>query len=122
MKKAFLLILMGLLSLTVMARSISYVEKDGTWYRFYDERGDRYKTKSASEMGELVGWSSECAIFKSGSFYRIYDCELNKIKTIAESTCGEIIAVAGETFTSKSGSWIYTYDKYGNRLKTRPAN
>ena len=57
MKKLFLLIFMGILSLTVMARTISYIEEDGMWYRFYDERGNRYKTKSASELGELVGWS-----------------------------------------------------------------
>ena len=113
---------MGMLCLPIMARTISSVEKDEMWYRFYDENGNRYKSKGVSEMGELVGWSSSIVIFKTNGFYKIYDPELNKIKTIAESTCGNIISVSGETFTSRSGSWIYTWDKYGNKINSRAAN
>lgn len=122
MKKILLIVLFCALCLPMMARSISNIERSGSWYRFYDEKGNCYKTRSVSGMGDLVGWSSDIAIFKSGSFYKIYDSECKQIKTLSVSSYGDVISVTGEIFTAKSGSWIYTCDKYGKKLKTRSAH
>ena len=43
------------LSLAASGHKISSVETSGSWIYMYDEKGTRYKTLSASSVGEVKG-------------------------------------------------------------------
>ena len=52
--------------------AISMIERHGSWYDIFDERGK--KTKSVSEsIGELMGHSSSFFVALKGSWYDLYD-------------------------------------------------
>lgn len=104
-----------------MAQTISYVERNGSWYKSYDSAGKRITTASASTLGELKGWSSDIIVFKNGSWIYITDAKFKKLKTMSVSSVGDVIGVSGDTFTARNGSWIYVFDKTGKKLSTRPA-
>lgn len=121
MRKVIILALGLLMSFPIFA-SISNIEKDGSWYRFYNENGKQYKSANVATYGELKGYSASLVIFQDGAFFYVYDSELKKLKSCAVATYGEVISVSGETFTTKMGNWIYTYDKSGKKLNSRAAN
>ena len=110
----------GMLAIPAMCRSISNVEKDGVWYRFYDETGKKYNSQSSAVLGELKGWSANLVIFQTGAFFYVYDPDMKKLLTCAVATYGDVIAVSGDTFTTQRDNWIYTYDKNGKKLNSRP--
>ena len=114
------LLIAGIAYIPAMSRSISNVEKDGVWYRFYDETGKKYKSQSSAVLGELKGWSANLVIFQNGAFFYVYDPDLKKLLTCAVATYGDVIAVSGDTFTTQRDNWIYTYDKNGKKLNSRP--
>ena len=114
--------MLGFTALCCGARSISSIDKDGSWYRFYDENGSRYMTVGVSTVGELKGWSASIVIFQNGQVINVYDADMKRLLIGGVSTYGEVISVSGNTFTTKSGSWIYTYDKTGKRLNVRSAH
>lgn len=118
MKKLLIALMAVVMSLPMLA-SISNIERDGSWYKVYDENGKRYKTVSVSGYGELKGFSGSLAIFQRGSFYYIYNSDMKQIKSGSVSSYGDIISVSGDTFTTRRGNWIYTYDKNGKQLNSR---
>ena len=120
--KLFAIILSLVMSAPLFARSLSNVERDGNWYRFYDETGKRYRSESVATTGELVGWSSSMVIFKNGNFFYVYDVEMKNRKGFSIPTYGEVIAVSGNTFTTRLGNWIYTYDRNGKKLNSRASH
>ncbi|MDE6258552.1 MAG: hypothetical protein K2M53_09250 [Muribaculaceae bacterium] len=120
--KLFAIISSLVMSAPLFARSLSNVERDGNWYRFYDETGKRYLSESVATTGELVGWSSSMVIFKNGNFFYVYDVEMKNRKGFSIPTYGEVIAVSGNTFTTRLGNWIYTYDRNGKKLNSRAAH
>lgn len=122
MKKLIFLILISMMIMPVFARSLSYIQQDGVWYRLYDENGKQYRSVSSTMYGTLKGHSGSLVIFQDGAFFYVYDSELNRLKSCALSTYGEVICVSGDTFTTKMGYWIHTYDKNGKKLNSRPAN
>lgn len=107
-------------SITLEAKSISDIQKDGAWYKLYDASGNQYKSVSAAVYGELKGFSSSLVVFENGAFIYVYDADLKKTLSGATVTYGEVVSVSGDTFTTKSGNWIYTYDKTGKKLNSRP--
>ncbi len=117
-------LLAAALVLTVLSsgHKISSVERNGSWIYMYDENGNRYKTLSASTVGEVKGFSSTFFVSENGSWVYLYDSEGRRYKTMSRSTVGEVTGVAGDTFTSRNGSWIYTWSKDGKRLRTRSAH
>lgn len=117
-----LLIVLASASASAFGRSLSNVESDGNWYRFYDENGKQYSSQSAASVGELVGWSSSMVIFRNGNFFYVYDIDMKNRKGYAIPTYGEVIAVSENTFTTRLGNWIYTYSREGKKLNSRPAN
>lgn len=121
MKKLIVSILVATLALPIFA-SISNIEKDGSWYRFYNENGKQYKSVSAATYGELKGFSASLVVFQDGAFFYVYDSDLKKIKSCAVSTYGDVISVSGDTFTTKMGNWIHTYDKNGKKINSRATN
>ncbi len=118
MKHLLLIFLMTFLAPKLCAE-ISDIQRSGSWYYLYDEKGHRYKTISVSAVGDLVGWSSTFFVARNGSWYNLYDTEGKRYKTMSVSAVGDIISVAGNCFTARSGSWIYTYDSSGKRIATR---
>lgn len=120
-KRLILTSILALFTLiTLEARSISDVQKDGAWYKLYDESGKQYKSVSVATYGELKGFSASLVVFENGAFIYVYDTDLKKILSGSTATYGEVISVSGNTFTTKSGNWIYTYDKSGKKLNSRP--
>ena len=119
MKKILLLLAITLMSMSVMARKISNIERGSSWYYLYDENGKRYKTLSVSATGDIVGWSSTIFVVQTKSWIYVYDAEGKRIRTLSSAANGEVIAVAGDTFTTRTGSWIYTFNKDGKRIATR---
>ena len=85
------------LSLLSSGHKISSVETSGSWIYMYDEKGTRYKTLSASSVGEV------------------------RYKTLSYSSVGDVTGVSGETFTSRNGAWVYTWSKDGKKINTRAA-
>ena len=63
--KLFAIVLSLVMSAPLFARSLSNVEREGNWYRFYDETGKRYRSESVATTGELVGWSSSMVVLIS---------------------------------------------------------
>ena len=114
---------MALFGLSVAAgiHRISNIEQSGSWIYLYDESGKKYKTLSASSVGEIVDYSSTFFVSRSGSWIYLWDAEGKKYKTLSASSIGTIIGVTGDTFTSRSGSWIYTWDRNGKKINTRAA-
>ena len=106
-------------ALIAFARSISNIERSGSWYYIYDEQGKKVRTLSASSIGEVKGWSSDFFVTENGSWIYIYNIAGQRIKTLSKSSVGEVIAISGNTFTSRNGNWIYTYDINGKRINTR---
>lgn len=114
---------LALFGLTMVSRAhrISSIEQSGSWIYMYDEAGKKYKTLSASSVGEVVGYSSTFFVSRSGSWIYLWDADGKKYKTISASTIGEVLSVTGDTFTSRNGSWIYTWDRNGKKINTRAA-
>lgn len=109
------------LSLAANGHKISSVETSGSWIYMYDEKGNRYKTLSASSVGEVKGYSSTFFVSRNGSWVYLYDAEGRRYKTMSYSSVGDVTGVSGETFTSRSGAWVYTWSKDGKKLSTRAA-
>ena len=112
------------LALALMATTnhkISSVETSGSWIYMYDEKGIRYKTLSASSVGEVKGFSSAFFVSQNGSWIYLYDSEGRRYKTMSQSSVGDVTGVSGETFTSRSGAWVYTWSKDGRKINTRAA-
>lgn len=115
----FLHIAVVALAVLAGAHKISSVETSGSWVYMYDDSGHRYKTLSASSVGEVKGYSSEFFVSQNGSWIYLYDSEGQRYKTLSASSVGTVTGVSGETFTSRNGSWIYTWDKEGKKINTR---
>ncbi len=113
-----LLIAMALLS---GAHKISSVENRGSWVYMYDESGHKYKSLSASSVGEVKGFSADFFVSRNGSWVYLYDSEGRKYKSLSASSVGEVIGVAGQTFTSRNGSWVYTWSMEGKKISSRSA-
>lgn len=122
MKKIAILFILATIALAASARSLSYIEKSGSWYYLYDEKGHKYKTVSVSSAGNLAGYSSEIIVCTNGSWIYVYDNEMKRLYTGTVSSIGSVQSVTGETFTTRNGNWIYTYNKNGRRLSTRSAH
>lgn len=122
MKKFVTLILIFIMSVPLFGQSLSSVERDGNWYRFYDETGKQYKTESVASTGELLGRSASMVIFRNGNFFYVYDVDMKNRKGYSIPTYGEVIGISGSTFTTRLGNWIYTYDRNGKKLNSRAAN
>jgi hypothetical protein len=105
--------------LNVCFMAISNIEKKGSWYHIYNEKGKKFKTLSEN-IGKLEGFSSSFFIVSKGSWYYLYDETGKRYKTLSSST-GEIISVSGDTFVVRKGSWIHTYNKSGKKVSTRAA-
>ena len=119
---------MKILSLALMAvtlaggaHRISSVENNGSWVYMYDDNGRKYKTLSASTVGEVKGFSATFFVSRNGSWVYLFDSEGKKYKTLSYSTVGDVTGVAGDTFTSRNGNWIYTWDKNGKKIRSRSA-
>jgi hypothetical protein len=122
MKKTILLFILVLAPLFAFSRSISAIDRNGSWYYIYDENGKKYKTLSVSSVGDVVGWSATFFVAQNGSWIYLYDSEGRKYKTLSRSSTGDVIAVSGNTFVTRNGSWIYTYDASGKKISTRAAH
>lgn len=107
------------LALLAGAHKISSVESNGTWVYMYDDSGHKYKTLSASSVGEVKGFSSTFFVSRKGAWIYLYDSEGKKYKTLSYSTVGDVTGVSGDTFTSRKGNWIYTWNKEGRKINTR---
>lgn len=118
MTKYLALALIGLMMATNM-HQISSVERSGSWIYMFDEHGKKYKTLSASTVGEVMGYSSTFFVSRNGSWVYLWDAEGKKYKTLSASTVGDVTGVSGDTFTSRNGSWIYTWDRNGKKINTR---
>lgn len=103
-------------------RMISSVETNGSWVYLYDAKGNKYKTLTASYVGEVKGYSSTFFVSRNGSWIYLWDSNGNKYKTLTYSYVGDVIGVAGDTFTSRNGSWIYTWNSKGDKINTRTAH
>src|SRR5574344_299154 len=75
---------------------ISMIERHGSWYDIYDERGEKQKTVPES-IGMMLGWSTHFFIVQKGSWYDLYDEQGKKYKTIPESI-GSFMNITGDTF------------------------
>ena len=116
---AAVMVISAFVSLDAYARGLSDVDRDGSWYKLYDENGKLYKTISASSVGDVKGWSDSMIVSQHGSWVYIFDTNMKKLKTMSASSTGEVISVSGDRFTTRHGNWIYTYDRNGKRLNTR---
>ena len=103
------------------AHKLSSVEQSGAWIYLYDDSGKKYKTLSASTVGNVLGYSYTFFVSRNGSWIYLWDSDGQKYKTMNATTVGEVIGVSGETFTSRNGAWIYTWDRKGNKINTRAA-
>ena len=117
----FLHIALVALAVLAGAHKISSVETSGSWVYMYDDSGHRYKTLSASSVGEGKGFSADFFVSQNGNWIYLYDSEGQRYKTLSASSVGEVTGVSGETFTSRNGSWGYTWDKDGKKINTRAA-
>ena len=120
--KRILLLLAIIAPMLVFGRSISNIDRDGSWYHVYDETGKKYKTFNQNTVGELKGWCGDFFVTQYGSWIYTYDIEGKKIKGTTTDAIGEVISVSGGTITTKSGSWIYTFDKNFKKISSRAAN
>lgn len=102
-------------------RCISDIETSGSWIYLYNEKGKRYKSMSASNTGQVMGWSCDFFVTRNGSWIYLYDSDGKRYMSMSASNTGDVIAVSGNTFTTRNGNWIYTYDSQGKRLNSRPA-
>lgn len=117
----FLHIALVALAMLAGAHKISSVESAGAWVYLYDDTGHKYKTLSASNVGEVKGYSATFFVSQNGAWVYLWDSEGTKYKTLSYSTVGDVTGVSGETFTSRNGAWIYTWDKDGKKINTRSA-
>ncbi|MBP5219018.1 MAG: hypothetical protein J6Z47_08745 [Bacteroidales bacterium] len=106
-------------AMAVPSHKISSVETQGAWVYMYDESGRRYKTLSASSVGEVKGFSSTFFVSRSGNWIYLYDSEGKRYKTLSYSSVGDVTAVTEDTFTSRNGAWVYLWNKEGRKIKTR---
>ena len=122
MKRFFFCMLLSLLTLSMQAQRISYIETTRSWYYLYDENGKKIKGISRN-MGELkCHWSSFYLLQQGSSFYVSYDPQGRRLYAWSKSSVGEILGAAGDTFTSRLGSFIYTWNKKGKKVSVRSAH
>ena len=117
----FLHIALVALAVLAGAHKISSVETSGSWVYMYDDSGHRYKTLSASSVGEVKGFSADFFVSQNGNWIYLYDSEGQRYKTLSASSVGEVSGVSGDTFTSRNGAWVYTWNKDGKKINTRAA-
>lgn len=119
MKKIVTVFICLLFILPLYSEQIAMVENSGSWVYLYNSQGRKYKSLSASSVGQVVGFSSSIFVSVKGSWIYVYDADGKKITSMSVSTVGDVIGVAGDTFTSKKGNWIYTWSKEGKKLGSR---
>lgn len=93
--------------------AISSIERRGSFYDLFDERGGKFKTM-ADTAGELLGWSSTFFILFRGSFYYMFNEFGERIATLS-SSFGTFVSITGDDFIRK-GPYLYTFDKFGKRM------
>ena len=71
------------LALLAGAHKISSVETSGSWIYLYDSEGQRYKTLSASSVGEVTGVSGETFTSRNGAWIYTWDRDGKKVNTRA---------------------------------------
>ena len=77
----FLHIALVALAVFAGAHKISSVETSGSWIYLYDSEGRRYKTLSASSVGEVTGVSGQTFTSRNGSWIYTWDRNGKKINT-----------------------------------------
>lgn len=78
--KYLTLALIGLMIAT-NAHQISSVERNGSWIYMFDEHGKKYKTLSASTVGDVMGVSGDTFTSRNGSWVYTWDRNGKKINT-----------------------------------------
>ena len=76
--------------------AISMIERHGSWYDIYDERGKKQKTLP-EHIGMLLGWGTRFFIVHKGSWYELYDESGKKYKTFPDHT-GTFVSIYGDIF------------------------
>jgi len=99
--------------------AISNIEKHGSWYEIYDEKGKKTKTLSAT-IGEVEGFGRDFFVVSRSAWIELYDEGGRKYKTLPASI-GNIVSVSSNGFVVRNGSWLDTYDKTGKKINTRSA-
>ena len=114
---------LALLAVTIAGGThrISCVETDGNLVYMYDDTGKKYKSLSASSVGEVKGFSDTFFVSRNGNWIYLFDSEGKKYKSLSYSSVGDVVGVAGDTFTSRKGQWVYIWDKNGKKIKSRGA-
>jgi hypothetical protein len=122
LKKIVFTLLVATISIfqvNVCYSAISNIEKKGSWYHIYNEKGKKIKTLS-DNIGKIEGFGSTFFVVSKGSWYYLYDENGKRYQTLSDST-GKIISVSGDTFVVQKGSWIHTYNKSGKKISSRAA-
>ena len=78
--KYFALAFLGLMMVT-NAHQISGFERSGSRIYMFDEHGKKYKTLSASTIGEVMGYSATFFVSRNGSWVYLWDRNGKKINT-----------------------------------------
>lgn len=71
------------LAILAGAHKISSVETSGSWVYLYDDAGHRYKTLSASSVGEVTGVSGDTFTSRNGAWVFTWDKDGKKVNTRA---------------------------------------
>ncbi len=99
--------------------AISSIERRGSYYEIFDERGKKIQNVSNS-LGELLGWSDSFFVLLKGSYYVTYD-ERGRFLYRISSSLGNFVSITGDQFILRDGSRLCVYNKFGKRIDTRPA-
>ena len=77
------MIQMALVALVALAGShrISSVETGGSWIYLYNSEGQRYKTLSASSVGEVTGVAGQTFTSRNGAWVYTWDKNGKKLNT-----------------------------------------
>ena len=81
---------MKILSVALLAAAIASdahriysVENTGNWVYMYDDKGKKYKSLSASSVGEVMGFSSTFFVSHNGNWVYLFDSEGKKYKSLS---------------------------------------
>jgi hypothetical protein len=118
MKKLFIIVSLILLSGSIAAKDIQYVDMKQGYYFLYDAESSSPKTISCNN-GDLVGYSKEmCVLYKDG-YYKMYNAEGRFIGSISKGKIGSVQRIVGSTLVARKDGYVSIWDSKGRLISER---
>lgn len=89
------------------------------WYQSLNESGKKIQERSASSMGELMGFTDKFMVFYKNGWFQTFDETFHKISEKSDSSVGMFKNAVGTSMIFVKNGWAVTYDMHFKKISER---